>query len=727
MSKPIRVWISAVVLGMVLAGGCASHDPTGHREQHQEAGDAVELERRAIERWIAHDFDGLTEIEGQLAAALRTGYSATMATTEGSATVVRTALIEWVGGVRRFSRERYQTILKPLRDDPDCAGSVIGDAALLEYVTAITAPEPAPAQVALSLRDLARQMVCLQQDQSADLAAAMRAAFEDTVATLRLDQLDGAVPYLVQAVAQPMLLVHEVERRHGENAALTAWFRTYKAALIDGARTRRTPMTWTGLWLYDRLTGRLRGLAAADEESSDAPQSENLVKLSAFYETLAKPERDDLKCSLIEMVERGTSEHRYHCAGSTCAAGEGDACEHPPDGGGELPDGDGPGAGGVAIPGMITDATVACITEQASHSPGRAQLTCLMETTGFRANPLTSVTKELAEVALPGVKPGGFCEIGHAADAQFDVDVQQAYDNYQTAVDAADSSLSWETDWLAWLQVLADDAYQDYQNNPTPANDMARQQANNDVDAQEEVVNKEMERAAAAKQAAADKLAKELEAARQKRDAGKNGGSGTGGGSGSGGGSASPGGGSGSAGSGAGGGSGDGGGSGSAADPGTGDQRCADDDCGCSAMSATVQAGLDCLTADAKPETFDPMTGPGGCGNDCDPIEPGVDGAGLTCTSTLIENEPAKLSAQCWRVQCAASDTASTCCGGGLSGGTPSGAGLPNPCLEAHCSDGAQPTVQGGMCVCGTSGTGLPGGAAFPPAGGPVNGGGYPW
>lgn len=646
-------------------------------EQAVEGPAEVALERTAIARWIARDTAGLATVEAALDVELRRSFALGTATAAGSERVLRAALVEWARDVRRFSREPLHTTVVELAEDTDCRGSVIGDAALLDYVTQLTATQPHADRVATALADLARHMVCLSPAQSRDLAAAMVVAFDHVVGTLRIDRLSGVLPYLIQAVSQPMLIVHDVERQHGTGAPLARWFKAYEDILLDGRQTGHHPAWWTGVWLYDRVTGRLRGFAPTMHSAND-----NEVDLAALYMTVAAPAPSDYQCSFAEMVSRGLSvAGRYVCSGQACAAGDETACVKT--GGGAS---GGPAEqGAVSLPGFATLGAVDCITQQAAHAPGRQQLTCVMEAMGLGASPLDSLTKNLAQVPLPGVKLGGFCQRGQAANAadhNYDRRVKRAEDDYQAAIDNATQALSVQIDRLADLQKVADTASQDYQNDPSQANADAEAQALTDVKEQAERVNKELLREVAAKQAAAEKLARDLAAAQAARDAENEAATGANTGS-----------------------------DGSNADAGT-DHRCMDDRCGCTAMSAQTQAALDCIAGDPMRETFDPFTSSGGCGADCDPIDPDVGGAGLTCVEALGASELAPASASCWAVRCGSNDSSSPCCGGGGPiGGTPR---LPNPCAWVACADGGQPTSVSGHCACGTDGGGLPGGPIAP-------------
>lgn len=646
------------------------------------SGNAATLERAATQGWLDGS-DHLGELESALDGALRTDYAAGLRTADDHQRVVHAAAIEWARQVRRhLGRERLHTVVASIAADPDCAGSVTENTVLLDYVEAIAGSERSPERVVPPLNRLAQQMACLAQSQTSSLAMAMKLAFDDVVVSLRINGLDGAIPYLVQAVANPMLLVHETERRLGESAPLSRWFNEYEAILVDGARQLHDPATWHGLWLYDRITGRLRGFRAV-EESAD----ENTVELATLFHTIAAPRLDDHRCSYAEMIQRGASTLvRYECLGQRCADGDDDACRTQvatdPRGHGDA----------IDIPGMKTTGELTCVTEQAAHTSSREMLTCLMEATGRRANPLDAFVKEMTQVTLAGVKD--HCARGYVWDpaiieASYNTRMARSEDIYWNSIAMDIDRLSAAIDILANRQAArgALDG-----TNADPAVIAAADAA---VDAAEEAVNRaaaalEAGKAAAAaklekdRQAAEDQRAQDYAALQQSQTAG----------SGSGSGSATP-----------------GGGESDDAAP----EQCADGEgCECTALSAQVQQLHACSTGEGKPEWLDPLGGPDGCRGNCDPIDAELPAGTHACFTEISLGDDPATSRTCWAVRCGPSDQdVNACCGGStLSDGTP--AQITGMCGDIDCAEGVQPTFTNGECVCGNEGGGLPFGPQVP-------------
>jgi hypothetical protein len=701
----MRSCTAAVLL--VAAAACSHSDRTHQALQDIGQGDPAALERAAIGPWLAES-DEILELEPRLDAALRSEYALGLRSADDHARVVRAAAIEWVRQVRRLlGHDGLHTTVRALAEDPDCRGSVIENAVLLDYVDASSGREPSTPRVVGALHGLVQQLACLEMAQSTSLAAAMKLAFDDVVTSLRLDGLDGAIPYVAQAVANPMLLVHEIERRHGDDAPLARWFREYEVALVDGVERYHHPASWHGLWLYDRITGRLRGFRVvehapdeardeAPDEARDAASDENAVELATLYRTVSNARIDDGKCSYVEMIMRGPSrDRRYECLGAACAAGDPTACSTQSGGGGDGPAEHG---GGVDLPGMATNDALACIAAQAAHTGGRAQLSCMMEATGRGANPLDRMTKEMTQVSLAGIK-------GHCDRAQIDDDVlaertynthiKRAEERYQAALDGAANTLSNAIDALAGAQ--KDRGELDGTN--ASADDIKKADAK--VKAAEDAVNN-ADKAAAETRRKADEAREKArkEAEEQRKKDKQRAGSGSGSGSGSGTGS----------------------GTGSGSDTGSGDdgddERCVDgESCGCAAMSAQTQAMLDCFKGQVKDEARDPWRGPGGCKDNCDPIDPQTGDGGRACFETLATDGGAELSRACWSARCGPADAgASACCGGAtLANGTPMR--ITGACGAADCSDGVQPTFAGGKCTCGTTGAGMPNGPGMPQGG----------
>ncbi|MBP9205136.1 MAG: hypothetical protein KBG28_14300, partial [Kofleriaceae bacterium] len=388
--------------------------------------DPVAIERTMAPYWLERAPGAIDEIEAALDEALRAGYGADPSTADGSAALTRTALVEWARRVRRELGDGLATAVPALREDPGCAGSLIGDQALIDYVDAVTARQARVHQAVGALTHLGRHLTCIGELQSLRLAWAMRTAFLDVEVGLRQNQLAEIVPMLALAVSSPMLLVHDVERRHGDDTPLARWFVEYADLLREGAVWRHHPAAWHGLWLYDRHLGRLRGLRVVTEGTSD----DNTIDLGALIETMSKPGADDTRCSLIEMVGRGTVFGRYACLATACEQGLADPelCKAEADGGGG---GDSGGGGaGVDVPGLATDDVLACLSAQAA-GPMREQFTCIREATGSAAAPRGMARKDFASVGMAGARVGGQCDLTSTARDVFDAAMDAAERQYQ--------------------------------------------------------------------------------------------------------------------------------------------------------------------------------------------------------------------------------------------------------------------------------------------------------
>ncbi|MEO8549696.1 MAG: hypothetical protein ABI678_06975 [Kofleriaceae bacterium] len=659
---------------LVLAVAACGGTPTSNILQNLDTSDPAAVERAAIAPWLDHG-EEVPQIEDALDAALRGSYAAGLGAADDYRAVVRTAAIEWARQVRRHLGDSLHTRVEALQDDPDCRGSVIADALLLDYVVAASSPEHRADRVEAALQALAHQTACLEQLQSTRLATAMKIAFDDVETTLRLDHLEGAIPYLAQATASPMLLVQEVERQWGPDEPLSRWFAEYEAALLDGIRTKHQPVLWHGLWLYDRMTGAMRGYRAT-EHAID----ENEVELAALFEKVAHPERADLACSYSEMIQRGTYDGVYHCLGAECAKGDDRACAVPASGG-DTP----PAKGAVDLPELSTNAALSCVTKARAQSSTRETLTCLVEATGHRASPLDRGAKQMTSTAMTGLKPGGSCELGlgisNLNQAAYDALVKASEYQYELDMKAAEFSLADAIKNLADAQSgrRPDEPMTDDEKKWTDAiNDAAKAAARMRADA-------------AAKR---DQAIKDAQAAFPQAS----GGSGSGAGSaGSAGGAGGSGGGSGGAGSGA----------------GSGSEYCMEGACGgCAAMSALAQGMLDCVADDREPPDRTPLNS--------DPIDPESSGTGLQCFSELALEVDAVISQSCWAARCGPSDSGvSTCCGGPVANGEPTQIG--GMCGSTDCGDGVQPTFDHGRCTCGGSGSGLPNGPMLPSGPNPPN------
>lgn len=669
---------SILILGLAACGGPS----TSTALQNVDTSDPAAIERIAIEPWLAHS-DETPQIEDALDAALRAQYSAGLGAADDYRQVVRTAAIHWAREVRRQLGDSLHTRVEALQDDPDCQGSVVRDAVLLDYVVAATSSEHRVDRAEAALATLARQTACLEQFQSTRLATAMKIAFSDVESELRIDHLEGAIPYLAQATASPMLIVQDVERQWGPDEALSRWFKEYEAALLDGVRSKHQPMQWHGLWLYDRMTGTVRGFRAAE-----LAHDENEVALAALFQKVAHPEPADLKCSYSEIIQRGTADGVYHCLGAACANGDEQACAVPASGAGDTP----PEKGAVDLPEFATSAALSCVVKAREQSSTRKTLTCLMEATGARANPLEQAAKELTATSMTGLKPGGHCDLGvglgtinmMAYQTQLDAIEKQ----YQQDLKDANFTLGYAIDKLAAAQ----------------AGKLPTEEMSADEKKWTDAINSPAEAAAKMKAEAEKKRDAAIKALQQAAGVSPGTGSGGSGTSPGGGSGTSPGGGSGGSG---GGGSDGGGGSAGPGSAGSGAEHCVEGGCsGCSAMSALAQSMLACVADDQAPPERKPLN--------VDPIDPDVEVPNSECFTELAAPVEAELSRACWAVHCAASDTSVNACCGGASLSTGEPMHINGMCGSTDCADGVQPTYDHGQCTCGHGGTGLPNGPVLP-------------
>lgn len=660
---------SLLMCGVLAVSACEG-PPTATSVQAIESGDLVTVERASIPLWLEkRESRALTDLETAFSYGLRASYLSPVATPEGHQRIARAALVQWAHIVRQRLPDALHTKVPGLVEDPECSGSVIGDAPLLDYVDRVGRAEgtSGTSNLIASLDVLARNIACLGPRQTEQLATAMAIAFDDMRATLVANGLDSVIPYIVQALSAPMVLVHEVERQHGTAAPLADWFRDHEAILSEGARNQRHPASWHGLWLYDRMTGRLRGFRATKKASD-----ENQVELQAFFHTLARPTAEDFRCSFAEMVQRGPSQGRYACNGVLCRDADDPRCLTP-SGGDTAPE----HGGGVSIPGIATSTTIACIAAAATTQT-EEQMACIVEATGLSADPRARLTKELQRVTLAGIKVGGACTLSSGAgDAAYNQALRAAREAYDKAIDAQVAAMTKAIEDLK----AAQQNYNNVMNDPTSTS-YAQDTAETKLDAAVAKVNDEQTKLAEITLKEAEKRDKAIRAAEDARRV-------TAAGSGSGSGSATA--------------------------------HCVDqDNCGngCSALAAQAQQALDCVREPADPKQTDPMTGPGGCGLACDPVDP-AEGTGLTCVETLTVDGGSRLSEACWAVRCgptASSMSTSECCGrdGITASGEPELAGM---CGNVHCEDGA-PSYVNGQCSCGDSASTLPGTVLLPDVGG---------
>lgn len=643
--------------------------------------DLVALERATIPAWTAGRRETLAELDPMFARTLAAEYASPVATAAGHQRVVRAAMVHWARLVREALPTEMHTAVPKLDDDLDCRGSLVGDAVLLDYSDAAFGNGLRVEGVVDALGALARHMACLGTLQAQQLASRMANAFVDVRITLELNGLDSVIPYFVQAVAGPMLIVHDVERQHGPEAPLARWFLQYEALLVEGATTKHQPASWHGTWLYDRMTGRLRGFRTRGEIAD-----ENQIDLGALFSTVARPAPGDGACSLAEMVQRGLSGGRYSCNGTICADSRDPMCLAP-GAGDSVPE----RGGGVSIPGLGTSVEIDCVSAQ-SAGPNDKQLSCLIEATGLRSDPRSMATKGMQTTTLAGVKVGGACTVSESqSERDYKRRMKSADSTYQASYEALQTQLSGLIDSLQAYQKIRDEVFLN-----TKTDDPARIEPQADVDKAEEALNRfngsmPAKVAALAAQRAADiafaeaeyaaAAKREAEAAAKAAEAG----------------SVS--------------------GSGSEEEEERGYCEAGSRSCGngCSAMQSQAKGALDCVTQETNPRTTDPMGGPRGCGGVCDPVDPAT-GSGISCTKQLEVTPGSAMSEQCWAVRCGTSDHGGggTQCCSGTNGLTTSGQPQFNGmCGNINCGDSA-PSFVNGKCSCGASSAVTPGTIVIP-------------
>lgn len=635
---------------LVALAACAGGTPTT-TTRHALASEAVELESMASTAWAqTHELDAT--LEHKLDAAIQTGLGS-----RDNAVVTAHALVQWSRLVRRHLPEPLHTAVPGVGDDPDCAGSVIGDGALIGYVAAVGTGEEDVTGASASLQTLARHLACLGEAQTAQLATYMTVAYDDVASALTRNGRVDALPYVAQAIAQPMLLVQDVDRQRGRKAPLARWFRAHADILREGAGGLHHPARWHGLWLYDRSLGRLVGFKVTLREER---ASENSVDIAALYDTLAAAKLDDNACSLEEMVHRGRGpDGRYWCAAQACARLDSPDCHV-----GMSGDVDQGSGGGIALatPGLATTELLSCVAAQVVK-PGQRQMQCVLEASGHAASPYEQLVKELTTVSLAGVKLGNGCTLSQqAGDDPYAAAEQAARDRYAEELAGAQKELHDRNERLIEAQRARDKAYEEY-----GADDPRSQEAEAAVDEAEAAVNagiatydETVEEAAAARDEELEEIQKERE-----EDAAN-----------------------------------------------TNSQCVQGASCGngCGAMARQAAAFAKCF-ADSD-MTIDPYRA--GCGLDCDPSEPtSATPASASCITSLEVTTPASIQArECWSSRCASSSANDGCCGAGghATTGAPS---LPDLCGIALCDGGSAPTLNGGSCGCGSM-FDAPGGAQLP-------------
>jgi hypothetical protein len=354
------------------------------------------------------------------------------------------ALLHWCVLLRRRIMQPLHTRVDSLVEDPDCAGDLIADQLLLRYFAAMLDIGEGDEQDAVAavraLADIARQTACLGAQQMALLASALYWSFADLRSSLRLGGLERVLPFVVGAAYAPLLLIYDVEKYRGLDAPLARWFAENQEWFLRAVQTRRAPIIWHGLWLYDRRSGHLFGYRAKAD-----PEDENDVNLTHFVASIVSPENLGRRdCSFAEMIERGVTQRGYLCVGSVCAEREEGGREvftvrpmtsRPQfgtylskstsieldsatknslcgEGGGGGGGGGGDGCdGAISVAGRSWGAAVVrCLSEQVLQ-PGEQVLRCIGEGSGRCSDPLEAANKRLQSAFYPGIKVAPGCQI----------------------------------------------------------------------------------------------------------------------------------------------------------------------------------------------------------------------------------------------------------------------------------------------------------------------------
>jgi hypothetical protein len=382
--------------------------------------------------------------------------------------LVRAALLHWTVLLRRRAMEGFHTAVAGLDDDPDCKGDLIADELLMRYFDALFRDTAAlrreikaerattQYQAVLTLTEIARQTACLGAQQSALLASHLYWSFVELAGFLRLNGQERVLPYIVQAIAQPLLLFYDVEKYRGPYSPLARWFAEWQSTLAASLDTRRQPAAWHGLWLYDRRSGHLVGYRI-----TDAPRDENDVDGLAFFGSIVRRENlGNYDCGFSEMVERGPGAGGYFCAGAPCGdrgrettqqtgafEGQGgisgwlqgvfrlgdaaSAVGRFQEAAGSLRStvcgesgqgADGRGGRGGSCDGGLEAAgrtreseVVRCLSERVG-SPVNQMMSCMGEQTGRCADPVGMLAKDLAQTSYAGVKLGRDCGLKEEAE-----------------------------------------------------------------------------------------------------------------------------------------------------------------------------------------------------------------------------------------------------------------------------------------------------------------------
>ena len=342
--------------------------------------------------------------------------------------------------LRRASMRAYHTEVPGLEDDPDCRGDFTGDELLGKYFGAVVSTSDASRATAIAvLSDMGRQSACLGTEQMHSLANDFYSAFSELQLILRANGREYLIPFVAQALANPLLIFYDIEKAYGKDGPLARWFLEQRAALREAEASRRLALLWHGLWLYDRVTGRMVGFTA-----NATIANENFVALDLLWPSLTSTiNLGDNNCSLAEMVQRGPGPNGYQCLGYTCATAFGSASDPNVRAAAadfrlsqlqsvndkdvfmqSLPgcsqsgaDTRTTGLGNQCSGGAGSSASgraakeVQCVSKTIVQ-PGTEAMQCLSEVTGRCSNPVQQITKDLQQTTYAGVKLGKDCLIG---------------------------------------------------------------------------------------------------------------------------------------------------------------------------------------------------------------------------------------------------------------------------------------------------------------------------
>jgi hypothetical protein len=623
---------------------------------------------------------------------------------------IRTALLHWTILLRRRSMQSFHTVVEGLEDDASCGGDIIADQLLLKYFDTLFEETQSTAREALAVRaltDLARQSACLGAQQSALLASDLYWSFIELRGFLRLNGIERVLPYVSQAAAAPMLLFYDVEKYRGPQAPLGRWFAETSEWLIQGAETKRIPLVWHGLWLYDRRSGRLFGYRPTAK-----PAYENEVHLALFLASIISRENlGRYDCSFTEMIERGATTFGYLCAGSVCSDAKQsirDGAFGSPTSSHVTPQSVGSVIGGLSGAGFSEDSIKETLCRQSSNGtdgsggdggrkcgdgvaglgrnwaadvvqclsekimqPGEKLMRCTAEALGLCSSPLETAVKNLQQSSFVGIPLGKNCQISagkgtsvQTAWDQYNKDVDRARDVEETLVEAARAELTENINFLKDAQTKRDDVFKD-----PHATAAERDKAQADVKAREEGVNKaaaNLEQVKKDEAAARDAAIKTAEEERKKKEAQATGGSGSS----------------------------------------STQTRCPPDtpNCGgndCTGMSTAAIQTLRCFEIAAREEELKEFESHPGV---VDPNPEDMEYSGFGECFESFGNDISAVHKQCWAYDCGPQATTGMTAGGKCGCG-PEITGEPGPklngmCAHILCSEG-NPTIRNGMCTCG--------------------------